>query len=61
LGDVEIAMFQVLAWPFELIFSLLPGPMCDLSDIEKVIFQGFKGPENSFSAFWLAQNATLQG
>jgi hypothetical protein len=32
-------VFQVVAWPCELIFYLLAGPKCDLSEAEKAMLQ----------------------
>jgi hypothetical protein len=39
LGDVENVMFQVVAWPCELINCLLDALKCDLSLIKRAMFQ----------------------
>jgi len=40
LSEVEKAMFQGLAFHFELIFGLLTIPKWDLFEVEKAMFQG---------------------
>ena len=39
-GEVEKAMFQVVARHSELVFFLLTGPECEMGEVEKVMFQG---------------------
>jgi len=39
-GEVEKAMFQLVASDWELIFFLLTSPKCDLGEVEKAMFQG---------------------
>ena len=39
MGEVEKAMFQGLAWHFELIFGLLTSTKCDLNEVDKALFQ----------------------
>jgi len=39
-GEVEKAMFQVVARHRELIFFLLTNPKCDMGEVEKAMFQG---------------------
>jgi len=38
-GDVEEAMFQVVARYWEHIFFLLTSPKCELDEVEKAMFQ----------------------
>jgi len=40
LGEIAIAMFQGLAFHFELIFGLLTIQKCNLGEVEKAMFQG---------------------
>ena len=40
-GDLEKAMFQVVARLSELVLFLLTSPKCELGEVEKVMFQGF--------------------
>ena len=39
LGEIEKAIFQVVARTWELIFFLLTSPKCDLGEVVKAMFQ----------------------